>query len=343
MKKVLSIILIIGGSFAEIFYIIARYKPDGIIIPMCILIGIILNVFLMVAAYNNNKTLMIFLIAFSVLNTSAGQTLSLKKAEVKTVVSVGMDETTRQNARYEKDIDTLDAEIAAISKRLSGFKTMEEKAKYRTNVTADEKALTEKRAEKARLEGLISGNTESKKQEAEKTVQAESIYTFYGSMNKWTSADWLTFALHTIFSIFISIMAPYGIRTLVNDKTVIVETETKNPLVKEKPVKQYQRLKTVTLEIWTLLVWMGERNQPPVLRIPSDDLIKKWCADKGYRFDEPEHAERMEKAKELRLISDTGRLLVSQTKALEAMRTALERTQSVPVEKVPADAQQSLF
>jgi hypothetical protein len=119
--------------------------------------------------------------------------------------------------------------------------------------------------------------------------------------------------------------------------------EVKNPLVKEKPAKQYQRLKTVTLEIWTLLVWMGERASPPNLRAPSDDLIKKWCTDKGYRFDESEHAERMDSAKSLRLISDTGRLLVSQAKALEAMRTALERTQTATVEKVQADAQQSLF
>ena len=227
MKKALSYCVIIIGAFLEIFYIVARYKPDGIIAPICILIGIALNIFLMLAAYNNNKPLMLALVCFSILNTSAGQTLSLKKTEVKSVSNIGIDETVEQNKRYAADIAKLDTEIDAINRRLNGFETMEEKAEYRNNVAADEQTIEKKRAEKARLEKLISDNTKDKKKEVEKTVQAESVYTFYGSMNTWKPADWLTFVLHTIFSVFISIMAPYGIYTL--EKIGQKKTRTRKP------------------------------------------------------------------------------------------------------------------
>lgn len=214
MKKILSYCVIVIGAFLEIFYTVARYKPDGIIAPICILIGVALNIFLMLAAYNGNKPLMIALVCFSVLNTSAGQTLSLKKIEVKATTNIGVNETDEQNKRYNDEIKVLTNEIAVIDKRLNGFATMEEKAEYKNNVAADELSIEKKRTEKARLEQLIADNTKNKKQEAEKTVQAESVYSFYGSMNKWKASDWLTFALHTIFSVFISIMAPYGIYTL---------------------------------------------------------------------------------------------------------------------------------
>lgn len=318
MRKVLSCCLIVAGSFLEIFYIIARYKPDGIIMPICIVIGIALNVFLMIATYNNHKPLMFALVLFSVLNTSAGQTLSLKKEEVKAVSIIGIDETEKQNKRYESDIAKLDNEIDTINKRLNGFETMEEKSEYKNNVAADELSIEKKRKEKERLEGLIKDNVNEKKQEAEKTIQSESVYTFYGSMNKWKASDWLTFALHTVFSFFMSIMAPYGIHTLTKKESVVTEPIA-NPLEKEKPAKQYQRYKTVTLEIWTELMWFGEKREPKDLRIPSEDIIKTWCEKKGYRFDELEHAGRIETDMKLKLISDTGRLLVSQGKALDAM------------------------
>lgn len=317
MNKVLSYCLIVAGSFLEVFYIIARYKPDGIFTPICIVIGIALNVFLMIATYNKNKALMIALIVFSVLNTSAGQTLSLKKSEVKTVSIVGIDETEKQNKRYEKDIETLDSEIDAINKRLNGFETMEEKAKYKNNVLADEQSVKDKRKEKERIEKLISDNTKEKKTAVEKSVQAESVYSFYGSMNKWTSSDWLTFVLHTVFSFFMSIMAPYGIHTLTKQR-IAIDTVA-NPLEKEKPAKQYQRLKTLTLENWIELMWFGEKRDPKELRIPPTEIVKTWCEKKGYRFDDAEHAERIEQAKRLKLLSDNGRLLVSQASALDAM------------------------
>lgn len=92
-----------------------------------------------------------------------------------------------------------------------------------------------------------------------------------------------------------------------------------NPLEKEKPAKQYQRYKTVTLEIWTELMWIGEKREPKDLRTPPAEIVKTWCEKKGYRFDEAEHAGRIDTAMKLKLISDTGRLLVSQGKALDAM------------------------
>lgn len=97
------------------------------------------------------------------------------------------------------------------------------------------------------------------------------------------------------------------------------QKELPNPLEKEKPVKQYQRLKTVTLEIWCDLMWIGEKREPKELRIPPMEIIKTWCEQKGYRFDEVEHKARIEKATSLKLLSDTGRLLVSKDVAYNAM------------------------
>lgn len=93
-----------------------------------------------------------------------------------------------------------------------------------------------------------------------------------------------------------------------------------NPLEKEKPVKTYQRYRAMALEVWIELMWIGEKREPKDLRLPPIETVKQWCTRTGYKFDDKEHAERLATAKKLGLISDTNRLLVSQSKAREAMK-----------------------
>lgn len=265
--KLLAYPLIVAGSFLEIFYVSIRYMKDGISLPICIVIGISLNVFLMLAVYKNRYVLAVLLIVFSILNTSSGQTLSLLKQEADEK-QTGNAIAEKQNTRYENQIAQLEKEILEINVRLSGFDTMEAKAQYRNNIKDDEQAIKDKRAEQARLEGLISANGAQEMKESAETVNATSIYTFYGSIPRWKASDWFTFALHTILSFFVSIMAPFGILVLEKEKESVTPSMPAGKLTPSE---------------WVRLVWRGVEIKKPY--VPSLAVMEAYCKIMNYPWD----------------------------------------------------------
>ena len=310
LKRVLACLLILAGSFLEILYIYYRYKSDGIFLPVCIIIGVGLNIFLMLAVYEKRKGLAAALIFFSILNTTSGQTLSMLKMENTEKKTVIADESGNQIARYKKDIAQLDTEIQAINKRLNGFATMEEKAEYKNNVREDEAALEKKRIEKARLETLITDTAKVIKEDAEDSVKATSVYTFYGSIPRWKLKDWITFILHTILSFFISIMAPFGIATL--EKVTKEEREAKESEVAQVSDNSY------TLEDWVRWMWRGERLKKPVMS--SLYAMEEFAYISAKKWDAEKHTAYMDKAIRLQLIDAKGNLVVKVDEALEKMK-----------------------
>lgn len=77
MKKIFAYILVILGSFLEVFYNSYRYHQDGIPLAICIIIGLALNIFLLVCVMEKRPVLATMLIIFSILSTSSGQTFAL--------------------------------------------------------------------------------------------------------------------------------------------------------------------------------------------------------------------------------------------------------------------------
>jgi hypothetical protein len=256
--KKLAYPLILAGSFLEVFYVSVRYSKDGIPMWICIIIGVSLNLFLMLAAYKEKTGLVFLLIAFSILNTSSGQTLSLLKKE-NAEKNTGISASESQNNRYVNEIEQLEKEIKEIDVRLSGFDTMEKKAEYKNNIRDDEQFIKDKRAEQARLEQLITENENKIDEKSKNSVEATSIYTFYGSIPKWDAVDWFTFGLHTVLSFFIALMAPFGISVL--KKEAVLETG--------------EAERKLTAQEWVLLVWRGVDIKKPY--VPSLHVMEEYC------------------------------------------------------------------
>jgi hypothetical protein len=169
--------------------------------------------------------------------------------------------------------------------------------------------------ENRKIDGLAI-DRKAREKELSKTggvyITADSVFT--SIPDAWSRKRYIPLAVFGLIFLGLQMVVVTSIDS-PNKKA----KELANPLEKEKPAKQYQRLKTITLEIWIDLMWIGEKREPKDLRIPPAEIVKKWCMDKGYRFDEAEHAERIEHAMALKLISDTGRLISSKATAIDAM------------------------
>jgi hypothetical protein len=92
IKKLFCILMIGLGSFLEIHYYKFRFENDGIETWLAIIIGIALTLFLCLAIFERKKKLMklliISLVIYSVLATSAGQSFSLslfQRVEKRTI------------------------------------------------------------------------------------------------------------------------------------------------------------------------------------------------------------------------------------------------------------------
>lgn len=290
VKMILSALLILAGSFLEILYIYYRYKADGIFLPICIVIGIGLNIFLMLAVYEKKNGLAIALIFFSILNTTSGQTLSMLKKENTEKKTNSNDVINSQIMRYQNSIDEMENEIKAINKRLNGFETMEEKAMYRNNVRDDEASIQKKRDEIKAAEEKITELSSKQKTAVEQNVDQTSVYSFYGSIPEWKLKDWITFILHTILSFFISIMAPFGIRVL--------EKETRKEVAKEE--------KEFTVEDWASWVWrLNDRLNKQA--IPSEYALQEYAHIAGKKWNPEKHKTLLEKAKKVGIIDIHGK------------------------------------
>lgn len=283
MIKLFAILLISIGSFLEIWYYAYRFSNDGIETWLSITIGIALTLFLCMAILNRNKKgmliLILTLIIYSILATSAGQSFSLSLFQ-KDEIHQDVQEEYRQDEIEEIQyrIQQIDEKYSQIQSGINEttqtlhdrgvYRTALEKAENQQLLLNDERKqlqvmLTELRNKAVTYEGIEERKT--------------NIYEFYNKLT-FIPETWLQFIFQTWLSIFIAIMAPLGITTLQSSKRVTILPVAKpikqEPInkeiikepIKEKPKKEKIKKEPawtwiMLIERWVYINWFGIRSK----------------------------------------------------------------------------------
>jgi len=227
MVKALNVALIIAGWFLEIFWYYFRFIQDGTGPEIAIIEGLALTLFLSVVAYARTvnpgwyKTAMFLLLcAYSIFCTSGGQAYNLNvKLNESTTANIEQTQAQRKaQIRVEsidRQISGMETDLQSIRDQLQGIASIEDRGLWRTTVAAAEVQQTDilERMEALELEKMSLDYIE-----VATTRRDENIYSYYGKLFNW-SADWLQIILQTTFSLFICLMAPFGITALTTGTT----------------------------------------------------------------------------------------------------------------------------
>jgi len=251
MIKLFGILLIIFGSFLEIYYYAYRFTNDGIESWLSITIGIALTLFLCMAILYRKKRgirfLILTLIIYSILATSAGQSFSLSLFQ-KTEIQENVQEQYRQD-----EIDEIQFRIQQIDEKYTQiqfginettttlhdrgvYRTALEKAENQQLLLNEERSLLRDRLSELRQYAISYDGIEKRK---------TNIYEFYNRLT-FISNEWLQFFFQTWLSIFIAIMAPLGITTLQSIK----------PKKEQEPAQTWISL----IEKWVYINYFGVRS-----------------------------------------------------------------------------------
>jgi len=254
MIKLFAILLIISGSFLEIWYYAYRFINDGIESWLSITIGIALTLFLCLAILNRNKKgigiIILTLIIYSILATSAGQSFSLslfQKEEIQEDIQEQYRQEEIEEIQYRvKQIDEKYSQIqSGINETTQTlhdrgvYRTALEKAENQQTLLNEERLQLNNRLSELRNEAITYEGIEERK---------TNIYEFYNRLT-FMPEDWLQFFFQTWLSIFIAIMAPLGITTL--------QAEKPKPEKKMEPDQAWIKL----IENWVHVNWFGVRSK----------------------------------------------------------------------------------
>lgn len=304
MKKAFDWALILLGSFLEVYFYAERFGQEGIAPWLCLVMGLALNLLLLHAVRGKGwqfKTMAFFLIGFSIISTSAGQTFMLLekgKAETETKYS-------EEVAEIAREVKELTEERGKINEQISGtVQNLEDRFKWKNTLAMAESRKGEIESQlkvlKARREAIVTGNVD--------TAGGAALYDFYSGLTGGkVRPDWFKLILHTILSVFIALMAPTGIYGL----SLGSETE-------EKELKEEQE-KSFDLDTWVRLMWRGMRKG--LKGVPTVDNMREYCYIAGIPFDLKKHEEWRILAENKGLITPQNTLAVSGEYALKKLKT----------------------
>lgn len=274
IEVIFSIILIIIGSFLEVYYYISRFQGDGIDFWISAIIGGALTLFLSMAVYSRNKkisqVLIIALIAYSVLATSAGQYFSYQEIKNENIVEAVQDSyTVEEIQRKKQELENITKEINKLNQTIEeSTETLEDRWYYRNTIAAAEKTKEDLRARKDKIESELSNKTETAKTYDDKQVQSENIYGFYNRLTfGFLGEDFLQFFFQTLLSFFIAMMAPLGI-------TIITGSKRSKKQIKRKPPKISNKISHSIIKKWIGINWVGLK------RGKSDKIISRESFEK---------------------------------------------------------------
>lgn len=216
MNRLLPIFLITTGSFLEIFYYAFRFTSDGIPTWLAIIIGAALTALLAAVTVRRRSPaaigLIVLLAAYSIFCTSAGQAFSLgvelnerqeeqvNQANINDELEEIRIDVSRLNNEYDALQSQINATVTTLENRYEWKNTLARAEERQATIKEELSALKDRRA------ALRASQTT--RQDVEKVEQ--NIYVFYAVMFGW-DRNWLQFALQTILSAFIALMAPFGI------------------------------------------------------------------------------------------------------------------------------------
>jgi len=216
--------LVALGTFLEWNYYVSRYTSDGIAPWLAFVIALALNVLLgasvLLRGQRFGKILMWCVIAYSIVNTNAGQEFSFSALKaVKVIENTREANTQDELAEIATRLQQIDEEEAQIKEeRRKAWIGSQEVMRRQEPLRTERATLTERQRTLRE-----SAQTHVKTEEAVSEAKEETnTYSFYQKLFL-VPEKWLRFGFHLVLSIFIALMAPLGLMGLQES----VERETK--------------------------------------------------------------------------------------------------------------------
>lgn len=319
MKTLFATILIILGSFLEIYFYVYRFTTDGLNLWLSIIIGIALTLFLsllMILRGKKGIPLLIGAVAiYSVICTSSGQSFSLSELQNnQTKEAVQEDNRAIQISEYLEEIKLLNAELDQLSQQITITNTYN-RNKYADAVEAVQSRIDKIKSEKTEIQNKINDLRSQQTISAEHKKETTNIYQFYHNLFG-VNAGWLQFILQTILSAFIAAMSPVSIM-LLTGKTGIKQKITKpkqsTPSKQQTPKPQKVDYKEL-IKNWVHLSWLPYRQNKSPKLLSADNFYKYWNVqyDKGYvkyKFPREIYDKIKNTAIKLKLVDKNGNLI----------------------------------
>ena len=313
LKKTFSTLLILVGSFLEVYFYFWRFTQDGMPAWLSITIGAGLTLLLSFGIYHrSNKWAMWIIIpvaAYSILATSAGQTFFLnakfKDLESRKIISQYNQDEIRE---VEEAIKNHESEIEKLSETIYQKINSNEGAKYWTpTITIAEKRQNVLKKETDDLKEKLRVLRSKAQQHKKVKTRADNIYTFYQDITRIPD-NWLQFALQTILSAFIAAMSPIGLITFSGQDIRIRKKE-----VKASP--DY-------IERWININWIGIRTGKSKHILKRSDY-KKFIESRGRLFDSAQYDNMIHLCIGEKILASDGRIIEkNQAKAVEKLKAA---------------------
>jgi len=258
MANLFSVLLIIFGSFLEIWFYYWRFANDGIQWWLSFIIGSALTLMLSLAVYERKNRWMIFLvaplIAYSILATSAGQTFSLNSVIIKNKTAIFQQDNINKNIdEIEQRIQSLNNQISELQNQRSATLTsLEDRFEWKNTTAGSEEREDQLKAERKEYETRLNLLRDSQTNIAVLSEKSQTIYEFYNSLVP-IKTTWIQFIFQTLLSGFIAFMAPLGIITY--------KRKIQQPVIHAAPIP-------VSAPVHLPVV--------QVLSSPSDRFIRRW-------------------------------------------------------------------
>ena len=206
-QKLISLFLIICGSFLEVLYYYNRYISEGTHNVVGLIQGAALTALLMGLFLIRSKwyiwLFIIPLAIYSIFNTSAGQRQALILKAESTIKNINNQQIETLEATKLRKIKAYESEAAL---KESSFESIQDRARWRTAAAVSDDILDSKDSDIDIIDAQILALRTVTIEESE----TAKLYKFYsdltGISSKWIQL-WLQFAL----SFFIAVMAPVGL------------------------------------------------------------------------------------------------------------------------------------
>ena len=212
LSKIYAIVLVAFGTFLEFWYYVARFEGDGIHIVLSCMIAVALNVFLGAAVLRRKTTtgriIMVIVILYSIINTNAGQELSLSMKQEAVVIANSREANAQDQIKsLVKRLNEISVENAQIlNERRQNLIGSGETSRRQLDLKI------EREAKEAELRTLREKATTSVQtvQATEEARDGVNTYRFYEKL-LGVSQSVLRFWFHFALSVFIAMMAPFGL------------------------------------------------------------------------------------------------------------------------------------
>jgi Skp family chaperone for outer membrane proteins len=298
MTYIFPVLMIVLGSFLEIWYYQFRFSGDGIQPWLSVIIGVALTLLLSLAVYKRRERWAWFIIIpvalYSIMATSAGQAFSLNEILSQDTRVVVQQEYIDDEIEDIRDrIAWIDDELKRLRSQIDAtVETLEDRAMWRTTLAAAEDReirLTEERKE---LQAKLSGYRQESTRHEDVVERSRNIYQFYADLFGW-SEEWLQFFLQTVLSTFVAAMSPIGIMTL--------------PKKKKRRTYSKQGVTNEQVERWVRINWIGIRTGKSNKILPHD-TYRTFLQERGKPYSKTVYEDIFSRAVKSGIIQRTGEI-----------------------------------